>query len=310
MEKSQKLGGKKSILFLFILILLGHYTHVAYAKVISSIKPIAFITQAIADGVIDTDILLPDGASPHSYSLTPLDIEKLKTAELVIWIGEDMETFLPNILKGISTNKQLELLEVKKIETLLDNHGHNHTDKGEHHHDHGNFDTHIWLSPNIAKMAAEAIHDKLLEMYPAKKQQLDANLNNFLMKTVETEQFIAKKLISVQNNGYFVFHDAYGYFERQFGLANLGSFTINPDIQPGAQKVYQIRRELLDSKAVCVFREPQFNPAIIGKVISGTHVRSGILDPLGMDISVSKDAYTRFLMNLSQQFLDCLGNKE
>ena len=91
-------------------------------------------------------------------------------------------------------------------------------------------------------------------------------------------------------------------------MKNLGSFTINPAIQPGVQTVYAIKQKLKENKAVCVFIEPQFSPAVIEKLVDGTDVRIGVLDPLGSNIQPSKDAYSQFLLNLTQQLLACLGN--
>ncbi|OCG48883.1 zinc ABC transporter substrate-binding protein [Gilliamella sp. Choc5-1] len=290
----------------------------ANAKVISSVKPIGFITEAIASGVTDTGILLPDGASPHTYYLKPSDLAKLKSADLVIWVGEDMEVFMPTVLKSIDRKKQIELMSVPEIKSLLrtshdeneheDTHSHDliNQDHHHHHHNHGEYDEHIWLSPKIAKIIAQSIHDKLVTLYPDKSTLIDENLNEFIINLTETEQNIAKKLITVQNRGYFVFHDAYGYFETQFGLKNLGSFTINPAVQPGVQKVYAIQQELKEHQAVCVFREPQFSPAVIEKLVNGTNVRIGELNPLGTGIALSKDAYSQFLSKLTQQLLDCL----
>jgi zinc transport system substrate-binding protein len=288
----------------------------ANAKVISSVKPIGFITEAIASGVTDTGILLPDGASPHTYYLKPSDLAKLKSADLVIWVGEDMEVFMPTVLKSIDRKKQIELMSVPEIKSLLrtshdeneheDTHSHDLINQDHHHHNHGEYDEHIWLSPKIAKIIAQSIHDKLVTLYPDKSTLIDENLNEFIMNLTETEQNIAKKLITVQNRGYFVFHDAYGYFETQFGLKNLGSFTINPAVQPGVQKVYAIQQELKEHQAVCVFREPQFSPAVIEKLVNGTNVRIGELNPLGTGIALSKDAYSQFLSKLTQQLLDCL----
>lgn len=282
------------------------------AKVITSVKPLGFITAAIADGVTETQVLLPDGASPHTYSLKPSDLVKLKSADLIIWIGDDMETFLPSLLRSVDSDKQLELVNDSKIKALLrsghhhDEDQHDHDHGGEDHHHHGELDMHIWLSPKIAVVTAQIIHDKLVNIYPEKSTQIDQNLTVFLKQLKETEQIIAKNLNSVQNKGYFVFHDAYGYFESEFNLNNLGSFTINPAIQPGIKKIYEIQQELSDKNAICVFREPQFNPAIIDKLIDGTKVKASELDPLAMDIDVSKDAYCKFLLKISQQFLNCL----
>ncbi|MCX8711940.1 zinc ABC transporter substrate-binding protein ZnuA [Gilliamella sp. B3464] len=284
----------------------------ANANVLTSVKPIGFITQAITYGVTETDILLPDGASPHTYSLKPSDLVKIKQAQLIVWVGEDLEAFMPTVLKGIDKDKQIELMAIPDIKKLLrtgtQNHEHGKLDlDDEHDHDHhGSYDEHIWLSPQIAKIIAKTVHDKLIDLYPDKRDLIDENLNEFTIKLAETEQNIAKKLINVQNSGYFVFHDAYGYFESQFGLKNLGSFTINPAVQPGVQTVYAIKQELKEHQAVCVFREPQFSPAVIQKLVNGTDVRIGELNPLGTDIALSKNAYSQFLLRLTQQLLDCL----
>ena len=320
MKKNTRIKFKRLSRFLKIispLLIINGLILNANANIISSVKPIAFITQAISDGVTNTDILLPDGTSPHTYSLKPSDLAKIKTAELIIWVGEDLETFMPTVLKSIDKDKQIELMDIPTIKSLLrtstnnhdqrETHTHNHDSDNDHHH--GEYDEHIWLSPKIAKEIAQAVHDKLITIYPDKKDIIDENLNEFTVKLAETEQNIAKKLINVQNSGYFVFHDAYGYFESQFGLKNLGSFTINPAVQPGVQTVYAIKRELKEHQAVCVFREPQFSPAVIEKIVNGTDVRIGELNPLGTDITLSKNAYSQFLLRLTQQLLDCLDKK-
>ena len=319
MKKNTRIKFKRLSRFLKILsplLIINGLILNANANIISSVKPIAFITQAISDGVTNTDILLPDGTSPHTYSLKPSDLAKIKTAELIIWVGEDLETFMPTVLKNIDKNKQIELMDIPTIKSLLrtstNNHDqqktHTHNNDSDHDH-HGEYDEHIWLSPKIANEIAQAVHDKLISIYPDKKDIFDENLNEFTVKLAETEQNIAKKLINVQNSGYFVFHDAYGYFESQFGLKNLGSFTINPAVQPGVQTVYAIKRELKEHQAVCVFREPQFSPAVIEKIVNGTDVRIGELNPLGTDITLSKNAYSQFLLKLTQQLLDCLDKK-
>lgn len=319
MKKNVRIKFKRLSRFLKILsplLIINGLILNANANIISSVKPIAFITQAISDGVTNTDILLPDGTSPHTYSLKPSDLAKIKTAELIIWVGEDLETFMPTVLKNIDKNKQIELMDIPTIKSLLrtstNNHDQQktHTHNNDSDHDHrGEYDEHIWLSPKIANEIAQALHDKLISIYPDKKDIFDENLNEFTVKLAETEQNIAKKLINVQNSGYFVFHDAYGYFESQFGLKNLGSFTINPAVQPGVQTVYAIKRELKEHQAVCVFREPQFSPAVIEKIVNGTDVRIGELNPLGTDITLSKNAYSQFLLKLTQQLLDCLDKK-
>ncbi|WP_244149708.1 zinc ABC transporter substrate-binding protein ZnuA [Xenorhabdus eapokensis] len=294
----------------------------AQADVVTSIRPLGFIAAAIADGVTNTQVLLPDGASPHDYALRPLDVRKIKQADLVVWIGPDMETFLAKPIAKIEQNKQLSLAELPTIKPLLlknseelkDSEVGNgagaessqHEEEHEHHH-HGEYNMHIWLSPKIAEKAAQAIYEHLIEQYPQQKQQLEVNLRKFNGQLAQTDKNITHVLKPMQKQGYFVFHDAYGYFEKHYQLAPLGVFTVNPEIQPGAQRLHKIRTQLVEQKAKCIFAEPQFRPAVIHAVAKGTDVRIGILDPLGSGIVLDKDSYMKFITQLSKQYASCLN---
>ncbi|MGP2686270.1 zinc ABC transporter substrate-binding protein ZnuA [Serratia marcescens] len=288
----------------------------ASAAVVTSIRPLGFIASAIADGVTPTEVLLPDGASPHDFALRPSDIQRLRSADLVLWVGPDMEAFLNKALVPISATRKLAVSELPAVKPLLmkgeddDDHdhageAHNHADD-DHGHHHGEYNMHVWLSPEIVKVTAIAIHDRLLELMPQNKDKLDANLRQFENLLTQTDKNVGNMLTPVQGKGYFVFHDAYGYFEKHYGLSPLGHFTVNPEIQPGAQRLHQIRTQLVEQKAVCVFAEPQFRPAVINAVAKGTKVRSGTLDPLGTGIALGKDSYGKFLAQLSNQYVSCL----
>lgn len=288
----------------------------ASAAVVTTIRPLGFIASAIADGVTPTEVLLPDGASPHDFALRPSDIQRLRSADLVLWVGPDMEAFLNKALVPISATRKLAVSELPAVKPLLmkgeedDDHdhagkAHNHADD-DHGHHHGEYNMHVWLSPEIAKVTAIAIHDRLLELMPQNKDKLDANLRQFENLLTQTDKNVGNMLTPVQGKGYFVFHDAYGYFEKHYGLSPLGHFTVNPEIQPGAQRLHQIRTQLVEQKAVCVFAEPQFRPAVINAVAKGTKVRSGTLDPLGTGIALGKDSYGKFLAQLSNQYVSCL----
>jgi len=297
----------------------------ARADVVASIKPVGFIAAAIADGVTPVDVLLPDGASEHDYALRPSDVKRIKNADLVVWVGPEMEAFLTRPAAALPAAKNLEIAALPEVKSQLirgaeddDGHDHDHAnakeseiseqqDTSHEHHHHGEFNMHLWMSPEIAKQSAVAIHGKLLELMPQSKAKLDANLQHFEAALADADKHIGAQLAPVRSKGYFVFHDAYSYFEKHYGLSPLGHFTVNPEIQPGAQRLHQIRTQLVEQKAVCVFAEPQFRPAVIDAVSRGTTVRKGTLDPLGMGISLTKDSYVTFLSQLSSQYASCLN---
>lgn len=286
------------------------------AAVVASLKPLGFIAAAIADGVTPTEVLLPDGASEHDYSLRPSDVKRMQNADLVVWVGPEMEAFMQKTVGTLPAQKQLALAGLESVKPVLmksseeDEHdhdeGHRDGEESDGHHHHGDYNLHIWLSPEIAKSSAVAIHEKLVELMPQSKAQLDANLQRFEAELDRTDKQVSTVLTPLKGKGYFVFHDAYGYFEKHYGLTSLGHFTVNPEIQPGAQRLHEIRTQLVEQKATCVFAEPQFRPAVIEAVARGTKVRMGTLDPLGTDIKVGKESYMQFLTQLSNQYASCL----
>ncbi|EPX7407709.1 zinc ABC transporter substrate-binding protein ZnuA [Cronobacter dublinensis] len=296
--------------------ILGGATTSAQAAVVASLKPVGFIAAAIADGVTPTEVLLPDGASEHDYALRPSDVKRLQKADLVVWIGPDMEAFMDKSVNALPPQKNLALAGLASVKPLLmkgvddddddhDEHAHHGAESDEHHH-HGDYNMHIWLSPEIARASAVAIHEKLVELMPQSKAKLDANFQRFEAELARTDKQVANELAPLKGKGYFVFHDAYGYYEKHYGLTSLGHFTVNPEIQPGAQRLHEIRTQLVEHKAECVFAEPQFRPAVIEAVARGTKVRMGTLDPLGTAISLGKDSYMQFLTQLSNQYASCL----
>ena len=316
---------KNTLLFAALsMALWGSAAQRADAAVVASLKPLGFIASAIADGVTETQVLLPDGASEHDYSLRPSDAKRLQNADLVVWIGPEMEAFMDKSTQSISTAKKVTISQLDGVKPLLmkgadddgdegaeeGDHDHAHGEKGDAHHHHGEYNMHLWLSPEIARLSAVAIHDKLVELMPQSRARLDANLKDFEANLAATDKQVANELAPVKGKGYFVFHDAYGYYEKHYGLTPLGHFTVNPEIQPGAQRLHQIRTQLVEQKATCVFAEPQFRPAVVESVARGTSVRMGTLDPLGTNIKLSKESYPAFLTQLATQYASCLkGDK-
>ncbi|VTU07089.1 high-affinity zinc transporter periplasmic component [Actinobacillus indolicus] len=314
---------KKSVLSLALL----GATAVANADVLTTVKPLGFIANAITDGVTETKVLLPTSASPHDYSLKPSDVEQLQSAQLVVWIGEEMESFLEKSIDKLPKEKVLTLEDVPAIKELVEHSGeekedkhdhkddHKHDHKHEHKHSHNHAhdghshdeDWHIWLSPKAGEQIAEQIAERLSQQLPEQKAKIAENLANFKATLATKNSEIAKQLEPLKSKGYYTFHDAYGYFEEAYGLKSLGSFTINPTVAPGAKTLNAIKKSIAQKQAQCLFAEPQFTPKVIESLSKGTSAKVGQLDPLGAKIELSKNAYPEFLQSLANQFSDCLG---
>jgi zinc transport system substrate-binding protein len=272
-------------------------------QVLTSIKPFEMISHELIIEGQSTSSILNANASPHDYALKPSDVKKIRDSEVVVWFGDDLETFLAKSVEGNANS-----LAVQNIEGLsLREYGGDGHDHGHEGHDHGSFDPHVWLGPEESRQVARAISAKLQSIDPDNKAAYQEKLAAFERTLDKTIEEILVKLEPIQDQGYYVFHDAYGYYEEFFKMNNLGHFTVSPERKPGAKTLISIKTTLREQQVKCVFAEPQFTPAVVNSVTRGTGTKVGQLDPLGSDIPVEDGSYFVFLKSMANSFSRCLA---
>ncbi|WP_318520504.1 zinc ABC transporter substrate-binding protein ZnuA [Photobacterium leiognathi] len=294
-------------------------------NVVTTIKPLNLIVSELVQGAATSEAILPPGVSPHDYALRPSDVKKLNNADLVIWVGPQLETFLTKLMadnpNSFALTQQagihfLNYASEEKDEAHHDDHDHDHDhdhdaheghdEHAGHHHNHSGLNPHFWMGPKQTIEAANVITEALIKHDPLHKNVYLANLSTFTSEVYQAVNELNTELKPLSGKGYYVFHDGYGYFEHQFGLNNLGHFTVEPDRRPGAKTLITIRKALQDKQAYCVFSEPQFSPAVVDSVTEGTGVNIGTLDPMATNVKEGKGGYVRFIKELGQSFAKCL----
>ena len=289
-------------------------------EVLTTIKPLSFIAAAITDGVSEPKVLLPTGASPHDFSLRPSDIRSINSADLVVWVGPELEGFMAKPLANhphALALTQVEGMPLFNYATQDSHDSHNHDDhdhaaheygdhdEGHEGHHHEGVDPHIWLGPTQAKVIAKAIASELGKLDPANQARYDANLAAFDTKVDAKDKVIAGQMKAVNEKGYFVFHEAYGYWERHYGMSSKGHFTVSPERRPGAKTLVDIRKALEEKQASCIYAEPQFSPAVIESVARTTGAKVLLLDEVGEQVPLGPDGYPQFMQQLADAFAQC-----
>lgn len=289
-------------------------------EVLTTIKPLGFIAAAITDGVSEPKVLLPTGASPHDFSLRPSDIRSINSADLVVWVGPELEGFMTKPLANhphALALTQVEGMPLFNYATQDSHDSHDHDDHDHAAHEHGDHDEgheghhhegvdpHIWLGPTQAKVIAKAIASELGKLDPANQARYDANLAAFDTKVDAKDKVIAGQMKAVNEKGYFVFHEAYGYWERHYGMSSKGHFTVSPERRPGAKTLVDIRKALEEKQASCIYAEPQFSPAVIESVARNTGAKVLLLDEVGEQVPLGPDGYPQFMQQLADAFAQC-----
>lgn len=298
-----------SVLVAFVASFLLIGTAQAEVKVLTSIKPLQLIAAAVQDGVAIPEVLLPPGASPHNYALRPSDVRKVQSVDLLYWIGPDMEGFLPRVLGG----RSLPSVAVQDLPGLklrhfgADNHSHAE-EADEHDHDHrpGSLDAHLWLSPVNARVIADKMAADLSAADPANAQRYQSNAKAFDARLDALDQRLKKRLANVEGKPYFVFHEAFDYFEDAYGLKHAGVFAVAAEVQPGAQHVAAMRKRLQEVGKTCVFSEPPLRPRLAETLVAGLPVKLAELDALGGYTPATAQGYEQVLEKLGNDLAGCL----
>lgn len=281
----------------------------AEVNVLTSIKPLQLIAAAVQDGVGVPEVLLPPGASPHNYALRPSDVRKVQSVELLYWIGPDMEGFLPRVLKGRSLPSVAvqDLPGLKLRRFAKDSHSHAE-EADEHDHDHrpGSLDAHLWLSPVNARVIAAKIATDLSAADPANAPRYQSNLKAFDERLDALDLRLKARLAGIAGKPYFVFHEAFDYFEDAYGLKHTGVFSVAAEVQPGAQHVAAMRSRLQEVGKTCVFSEPPLRPRLAETLVAGLPVKLAELDALGGYTPATAQGYEQVLEKLGNDLAGCL----
>lgn len=295
------------------------HASLAEPKVMITIKPLHALASGVMAGVGTPTLLVRGKGSEHGYALKPSEAKSLGQADLIVWVGESLETFMTKPLSALS--KKVRVLEVSAIDGLVrlkpreggvwehhDRHGHSHGKKQMPKHDHGDdIDGHVWLDIDNAKLIARAIAGALGEIDGVNRAAYERNAAAVMASLDGLDLELKGRLAPVKDQPYIVFHDAYQYFEHRYGLSAAGSITVHPENKPSARRLSQLRAKVAELKARCAFSEPQYNAGLVRTIVEGTSVRIGTLDPIGADLAEGADAYARMMLNLAAGLTGCLG---
>jgi zinc transport system substrate-binding protein len=290
--------------------------------VVVTIKPIHSLVAAVMAGAGEPRLLIEGATSEHTYALKPSDAKALNDADVVVRVSPALEVFLNRTLESLPRSVHVITLEaVPQLVTYDQRTGGTFEDASHSHrpahggHVHGSVDEavrdgHIWLDPGNAKLIAGYLAQVFSEQQPERSGLFKSNAAALSSRLDKLSDEIEGTLRPLNRARYVVFHDAYQYLERRYGLSPVGSVTISPELPTSARRLSLLRAKLKETGAVCVFAEPQFEPRLVQTLLEGTNARSGTLDPLGAAVPAGADLYFIVMRGLAQELRNCLQPRQ
>lgn len=253
-------------------------------RVMVSIAPYTFFVKAIAGNTVNIELLVPPGASFHTFEPTPKQV--LEGAKSDIWFRVG-ETFESRPLQSIQAYRpQMRIVDLRNGIDLI-------TDGAHKHCCHSAADLHMWLSPTVAKMQAMAISRALMESYPENRDLYQRNLEQLLSQIDALDREISDTLKPLKHRTIMVSHPAYAYFAREYNLTQLPIEFEGKD--PSAQQLTRILQQAHQGGIKTIFIQRQYNNKGALLIANELNAKVVTLDPYS-------DNYFASMREIAQQF--------
>jgi len=275
------------LIIIFILVLsflnCSKSTEVKNNKILvaTSILPLADFVKQVGGNFVEVFHLVPPGASPHTYELTPSQLRRVSKARLLVLNGVGMEFWANKLIQSMDRTK-LKVVDTSTGIKILDAEDEKHHHHG-HDHEHHFGNPHIWLDPINVIVQVNHIKDALKEIDPSHKEDYEQNTAHFIDQLDNLHKDIFTEIQTWQFRRFICFHPAWIYFAQRYGLEQAAVVQKTPGMEPSPQELVELIKIIRNIKAKAVFAEPQSSPKMAETIAEETNAKVIFLDPLGSE---------------------------
>lgn len=249
-------------------------------RVLTSFYPMYDFACKIGGDCIDVTNMVPSGTEPHDWEPSTNDLKNLEKADVFIYNGADMEPWADDLLVSRSdTLRVVEASENVELRTTDGEHEHAHEHEGADHH-HGDFDPHVWLDPENAKIEMEAIRDALCAADPENSTVFQSNYEKYSAELDALDAEFREKLAPLPNRTIVVAHEAFGYLCDAYGLTQVGIEGLSPDSEPDPGRMAEVIDFVREHSISTIFFEELVSPKVAEAIASETGAQAKMLSPL------------------------------
>lgn len=262
--------------------------------IVTSIFPIGDLVETIAAGDARVEVLLPPGASPATFEVTPKQVRELHGADLFIMIGGGLDEWvsqLPEAAGGHATVVRLS----DGIPLLADG--------GEH----GSGNPHIWLDPILVRdRILPKLEAALQAVFPGDSAGLARRSSLLADSLTILDQGIRRALEPLRHRSFVATHPAWSYFAQRYGLKEVGVIHTHPGQEPSSRELARLLEVARADGVDCIFVEPQLGEVAARALATELSLPTCMLDPLGGPGLKDRSGYFQLLRFDTRQFVSGL----
>ncbi len=264
--------------------------------VVTSIFPLGDLTRTLAGDGVRVEVLLPPGASPATFEVTPRQLRDLSAARLFLMIGGGLDEWVARLPEDAGGGAPV--VRLSEGIPLLAGGGH----EGE-----GN--PHIWLDPILVRdKILPGIQDALGRTIPMEVLgDLEGRALALSDSLTTLDSEIRALLAPLEQRSFVATHAAWSYFALRYDLDEAGVIHAHPGSEPSSREIAELMAVAREREIHCVFIEPQMGEVAARALATELDLPHCTLDPLGGPAWEERDGYFSLLRYNAGQFSQGLG---
>lgn len=233
--------------------------------VATTIAPLGDFIAAVGGDKVETTVLLPPGAEPHTYEPTPSQMKDVAKADLFVMNGAGLEFWMDKVL---GVNKKMLVIDSSEGAAILQESA-------------DEIDPHIWVSLRNAAVQVNNICSGLIQVDPANKDYYSKNKDEYLQKLKALDEELNQTFAAKTEKTFIVYHPAWTYFARDYDLVQVP--LLENEKEPGPKYLASIIDLARANNITTIFVEPQYNPKSAEVIAREMKASVKVLDPLGQN---------------------------
>lgn len=258
-------------------------------KVVTTIFPVYDMARYIGEDLIELTMMVAPGQDIHSYDPSADDIINAKKCDVLLYVGDAMESWVKDI--KVLDNHDRYVIALSKDERInLESLNHHFEDEEYEHHNHTHehdVDMHIWTNPQYAIYMVEQIRDAFVEMDPRNKERYSHNALKYINELMNIQDKVEEIISGAKRKTlYFGSPFAFYYFVREYDLEHFSIYdTCSIEVEPTIDKILKMNEELKKYNVPVLYTKELLNDSIAKKVIEDTNAEICILHS-GHNVSI------------------------
>ena len=249
---------------------------------VTSFYPVYIFTLNIVNGIDEFEVACmaeQNTGCLHDYQILSRDAKLIADADVFIINGAGMETFLEDVYMS---NENLKIVDSSKGVTLIENcdeHHENHEEETHHEHNHS-VNSHIWMSPENAKIQVDNIAENLASYYPQYKDIIEENQKDYINRLSELSDELDEKSKVLKDKNIITFHESYDYLASEYDFNVIATVESHEGAQVSAKGLAELVGVIKNNNVKVLFTEPDYKGSAATILSNETGVLICTLNPV------------------------------